>query len=89
MEPSTLELNQWEKAYMNIHHPSFLLTMESLVRNCGNLKQVQKFTPVLGENGQVYFGTMDGKVYAVQGSSNSEKHAPWPMFGQNIRVPTS
>jgi hypothetical protein len=41
-------------------------------------------SPLLGPDGVIYFGSDEGKIYGVQGSSGPADSA-WPMFGQNPR----
>jgi len=40
--------------------------------------------PVLNANGMLYFGTGDGKVFALKASTGSA-NSPWPMYGGDLR----
>jgi hypothetical protein len=40
-------------------------------------------SPAIGSDGTVYFGSGDGKIYALQTSSKGLAKSPWPMRGQN------
>jgi outer membrane protein assembly factor BamB len=43
-------------------------------------------SPVIGDNGMLYFDTKGGKLYAVQtGANGLSSDAPWPTFRHDIR----
>ena len=42
-------------------------------------------SPAIGPDGTVYFGSFDGKVYALATSSLGPADSSWPMLGQNAQ----
>jgi len=42
-------------------------------------------SPAIGSDGTVYVGSIDGKLYAINGKSKGLAKSPWPMRGQNAR----
>ena len=42
-------------------------------------------TPTLSDNGTIYMGTDNQKLYAIKTDSKGPAKSPWPMFGQNAQ----
>lgn len=42
-------------------------------------------SPAIGQDGTIYVGSGDGKLYAIEGNSGGLADSPWPKFGKNNR----
>ena len=42
-------------------------------------------SPAIGRDGTIYFGSLDGNLYAIKSSSIGPADSPWPMYGQNAQ----